>query len=291
MRRRIAALMTWWVRLFVAGVLALIVFDLPGWAWLVPPSIYALALVRPSRPQDPQPRWLDPPVRGRWVGLNSPADKVPSHGIRAYGQAYAIDILHPAPADAPTSLGWDAGLRDPAGFSCFGEPVHAVAPGTVVAAHDGMRDQRSRSSWPSIIWLLTVEGFLRELAGPRFHVGNHLVLDHGDGTFTAYAHLRHGSIRVATGDRVGAGQQLAEVGNTGNTSEPHLHVQLMDHPSVTAASGLPFRWRGVSIDPAEVDRTRVGDEPNPGVTEGLPAAGQVFTAVSPGTPSVTRPSP
>ena len=64
---------------------------------------------------------------------------------------------------------------------------------------------------------------------------------------------------VGVGDRVSAGQQVAEVGNTGNTSEPHLHFQLMDAPHVTGAAGLPWRWRGVTeLD--EVDATRVTGE-------------------------------
>lgn len=281
MKRRIAALMTWWVRLFIASLVAVIALDLPGWVFPIPLVFFALSLVRPPRPVDPEPRWLQAPVRGRWVGLNSPADKVPSHGTRAYGQTYAIDILHPAPAGAATSLGWTNGWRDPATYSCFGEPVYAVAPGTVARAHDRLRDQRSRSSWPAVICMLTVESLLRELAGPRFILGNHLVLDHGDGTFTAYAHLRHGSVRVAPGDRVEVGQVLAEVGNTGNTSEPHLHVQLMDRASVTAAAGLPFRWGGVDIEPAEAEASQVSGGSGATVVDGLPAAGQVFTAAGP----------
>jgi murein DD-endopeptidase MepM/ murein hydrolase activator NlpD len=90
--------------------------------------------------------------------------------------------------------------------------------------------------------------------------------------------LRHGSLQVAVGDKVAGGQPVAEVGNTGNTTEPHLHVQLMDHPVVTAAAGLPFRWRGVVIDPSDVDPTRASRTSPEAVTEGLPAGGQVFTA-------------
>ena len=232
MRRAVASSMTWWVRAFVVSLLAEIVLDLPAWAFLLPPAFYAVSLVRRPPPQDPEPRWLSAPVRGRWVGLNSPADNVPSHGVRAYGRAYAIDILHPEPGDAPRSLGWRHGLREPETFSCFGEPVYAVAPGTVVRATDRLRDQRSRSSWPAVIWMLVVEGVLRELAA---------------------------------------------VGNTGNTSEPHLHVQLMDRARLTAAAGLPFRWRGIEIEPAEADVTGDRGDVREAVTEGLPGKGQVFT--------------
>lgn len=278
MRRRIAALMTWWYRLFVVSVLAAVVLDLPSWVSLLSLAFISLALVRPPKVDDPEPRWVEPPVRGRWVGLNSPADKVPSHGVRAYGQEYAIDILHPAAGGAPKGLGWGLGLKEPESFSCFGEPVYAVSGGVDVAAGDRLPDQRSRSSWPAVIWMMTVGALLRELAGPRFVLGNHVVLDHGDGVYSVYAHLRQGSVEVAVGDRVAAGQRLAEVGNTGNSSEPHLHVQLMDRAEVNAAAGLPFRWRGIAIHDVEVDPTRVVGEPATEVVEGLPAAGQVFTA-------------
>ena len=109
-------------------------------------------------------------------------------------------------------------------------------------------------------------------------LGNHVVVDHGDGVYSAYAHLRRRSLRVAVGDRVRAGQQLAEVGNSGNSSEPHLHIQLMDDRSLTAAAGLPFRWDGIGIVPGETDPSASTKPVTTDVESGLPATGQVFTA-------------
>jgi murein DD-endopeptidase MepM/ murein hydrolase activator NlpD len=89
---------------------------------------------------------------------------------------------------------------------------------------------------------LVAEGMVRELLGPGRILGNHVVLDLGGGVYAALAHLRRGSLLVRRGDRVAAGQQLAECGNSGNSAEPHLHFQLMDHPSVLQAAGLPLRF-------------------------------------------------
>ncbi|WP_408003879.1 M23 family metallopeptidase [Puerhibacterium puerhi] len=61
---------------------------------------------------------------------------------------------------------------------------------------------------------------MREVGGVRFVLGSHVVVDHGDGVWAVYAHLRRGSVRVAPGDVVAAGQQLGEVGSSGNTSDP-----------------------------------------------------------------------
>lgn len=88
---------------------------------------------------------------------------------------------------------------------------------------------------------------MRELAGTGRILGNHLVLDLGNGTYAAYAHLQRGSLTVREGDRVRAGQPIARCGNSGNSSEPHLHFQLMDGPDPDAARGVPFTWRGIGV--------------------------------------------
>ncbi len=99
---------------------------------------------------------------------------------------------------------------------------------------------------------------MRSLGRPRHLLGNHVVLDLGDGVHAVYAHVRRGSLRVAAGDVVAAGQPLAECGNSGNSSEPHLHFQLMDGPDIATAHGLPFTWRyqdddGVARDGVPAD--------------------------------------
>ncbi|KAB8168770.1 peptidoglycan DD-metalloendopeptidase family protein [Streptomyces sp. 3MP-14] len=58
--------------------------------------------------------------------------------------------------------------------------------------------------------------------GPAY--GNAVVVDHGDGTFTQYAHLSE--VEVAVGDEVDTGEEIALSGNTGNSSGPHLHFEV-----------------------------------------------------------------
>ncbi len=58
-----------------------------------------------------------------------------------------------------------------------------------------------------------------------------------------YAHLQPGSLRVKFGDKVKAGQVLGLVGNTGNSSEPHLHFQLMNANSPLGSEGYRTRCR------------------------------------------------
>jgi len=62
--------------------------------------------------------------------------------------------------------------------------------------------------------------------------------------FAALVHLRRGSLRVAVGDAVVTGQQLGECGNSGNSTQPHVHVQLMDSADLAVARGVPVAFRG-----------------------------------------------
>ncbi|MFF3546144.1 M23 family metallopeptidase [Streptomyces platensis] len=187
------------------------------------------------------------PVTGRWKAQNSPADKVPSHGTRAYGQAYAIDIVAEPASGARPGFGWWPLARRGADFPAFGAPLLAVADATVVHADDRQRDHLSRTSWPALVYFLVVEAVFRSLGGARRVIGNHVILDLGGGTYALYAHVRRGSLTVRPGDRVRSGQPIGQCGNSGNSTEPHVHFQLMDAAAPDAADGLPFTWQGVGV--------------------------------------------
>jgi len=192
------------------------------------------------------PREIGAPVAGRWSALNSPGSKVPSHGLHAYGQTFAIDLVYEPAEGARPAFGEGPAFRPPDDFPAFGEPVLAPADGRVVAVRDGARDHRSRSTWAAFGYMI-VEGFVRELGGPRHVIGNHVVVDIGDGTYAAVAHVQQGSARVRPGDTVRRGDVVGRCGNSGNSSEPHVHFQLMEHPRPALAAGLPFVFADVSI--------------------------------------------
>src|SRR5690606_30077507 len=169
------------------------------------------------------------------------------------------------------------GFERPASFSSFDEPIHAVADGTVVRVVDGRRDHLSRTSWLAFAYMMVVDG-MRDLGGPSAVVGNHVVIEHGDGIFSLYAHVRRGSATVAAGDRVAEGDVVGRVGNSGNTSEPHLHFQLMDRPDPLRAAGLPLRFRGIEQPAGVLDRGWTRREPSAEIEPGMPANFQVFEA-------------
>ena len=133
--------------------------------------------------------------------------------------------------------------RRPESFPGFGQPVVAPADGVVVRVSDWQRDYWSRNSWPGLLYLL-VEGLLQEATGPGRILGNYIVLDLGHGVYAVLAHLRRRSVLVRPGRRVKAGQRPAECGNSGKSSEPHLHFQLMDHPARCPRSACRSASRG-----------------------------------------------
>jgi|GEM_PF-128349 len=96
-----------------------------------------------------------------------------------------------------------------------GIDVIAAAPGTVSIVRDGMPDANFRL-------------FGRSAVTDRGR-GNVVILDHDDGTQTAYSHLRRGSIQVSVGDRVARGQALAQMGMSGLTEFPHLHFEVVQN--------------------------------------------------------------
>ncbi|HEX2315487.1 MAG TPA: M23 family metallopeptidase [Thermomonospora sp.] len=253
--------------LVMAGVALTFTAPLHGRRWLTLAGFaliltgMTLMFLPAAAPRRPPVR-VASPVRGRWLAVNSPADRVPSHGTHEFAQTYAVDLLyHPDPRREWKGVHRWPLARRPQTFPSFGQPLYAPADGVVVRAVDGQRDHWSRNSWPGLVYLLVVEGIVRGVASvlsPRFVLGNHVVLDLGDGVHAVLAHLRRGSLRVRPGQRVRAGEQVAECGNSGNSSEPHLHFQLMDGPRAVVAAGIPmtFEYRVDDVEHYGVPEAR-----------------------------------
>jgi murein DD-endopeptidase MepM/ murein hydrolase activator NlpD len=138
------------------------------------------------------------------------------------GQRFAIDWAARLDAKDRTHAGNPSRNRS---YFNYGQPVLAVGAGTVIEAVDRYPDQVPNHAVPVPLGAAD---------------GNHVILKLGKGVFAAYAHLLPGSVRVHRGERVREGQVLGRLGNSGSSSGPHLHFQLMTRPSVLDADGLPF---------------------------------------------------
>lgn len=149
---------------------------------------------------------------------------------------FALDLLqrkNGTSAQAPARTNDD--------YYAWNQPVVAPADGVVVVAEDGVVDNAPN----------------RAVGGNLY--GNLIVIDHGTDEFTLLGHLKQGSVSVKPGERVKAGQRLARVGNSGMSTEPHLHFQLMDTGDWRTAHGLPlvlfdFVRNGTLVERAEPRR-------------------------------------
>jgi len=124
-------------------------------------------------------------------------------------------------------------LKVPANYHIYGKPILAVADGTVVGTRNDLLDQ--------------VPGALPPNLPIDEADGNFVVLDIGSGLFVNYAHMRPGSVKVKLGDKVKRGDLIGEVGNTGNSQAPHLHLHVMDSASPLASDGLPYVFDSFTI--------------------------------------------
>jgi hypothetical protein len=197
-------------------------------------------------------RVLGPPLRGTdWlVGSGPRTDSYHRRGLVVLdGRAlidrrYAIDWTQVE--QGSTSSG-DA--LDNRSYHAYGEEVLAVATGRVVWARDGIPDNVPRR-----------EGFRPAVAiSLDTLAGNTITLDVGGGQFAYYMHLRPGSVRVKTGDRVRRGQEIARIGNSGDSREPHLHLEVTDSSRFLAGEGVPYLidwYRAKSADGAWEVRRR-----------------------------------
>lgn len=145
------------------------------------------------------------PVReGQWSVGAGGVTALNHHAVRP-AEAAALDLVA-----VRSDGGRAAGVcpSDLRRYECFGREVVSPCDGIVVAAHDDEPDQPPYRGRPS------------PLAPPA---GNHVSIDSGTET-VVLSHLRQSSVLVSVGAAVRAGQALAAVGNSGHSSEPHLHV-------------------------------------------------------------------
>jgi len=185
------------------------------------------------------------PFRGTWLARNSPARSVPSHGSHLFATTYAMDFIAVLQGRTAAKRDWRTLLStEPADrFFAFGQPILAPATGRVMSVHDHETDHAARRSQVALVpYALTQASRARGGAGAL--AGNHIILELADrGGYVVLAHLRADSIRVAAGEFVAAGQQVAACGNSGNSTQPHLHIQVMDSADPYTARGLPMSFR------------------------------------------------
>ena len=165
--------------------------------------------------------------------LDITGDMTTHFGIAANFMRYAHDFTI---ADAQGRLFRTDGAT-PEDWYGYGVPVLATGEGVVHAMREGMRDNR-KGSGPAF----TQAQIMADLT---LFLGNYVVIDHGNGEYSVFAHLKQGSVRVRTGQRVRAGEAIGQVGMSGDAFLVHLHYQLQSGPAFE--EGLPAYFANVRV--------------------------------------------
>ncbi len=181
-----------------------------------------------------EPATLDAPLAGdNWVAVNGCCepghihrDAVQSANGKLWdSQRFAIDYMRLDESGRVVT----GDVSNPDSYTQYGADVLAVADGTVVSTINDLPDQ--------VPGALPDPGSFESLEDVD---GNAVILDLGGGVFGFYAHLQEGSVAVQPGDEVKTGDKLGLLGNSGNTTAPHLHFHLMTSPEAIAADGIPY---------------------------------------------------
>lgn len=172
-----------------------------GWVFL---GMQMLRIMQPPQPEVAVV--LDAPFRGEWYVFHGGRSAVINHHYPLDAQRDALDLV--ATRAGRQYLGDPSQLES---YFAFGQMLNAPADGRVVrvvADRPDLAIGETDATQPA---------------------GNYVTLELGDGRFVTLAHLRQGSVQVRVGDDVTRGQVIAQCGNSGNTSEPHLHMQVQSH--------------------------------------------------------------
>ncbi len=153
---------------------------------------------------------------------------------------YAIDFM-PATAAGVVLHNDGSSLTD---YPGFGQEVLATADGTVVEVATGFPDNEVNEGPPY--------GFFKFLKNPKLASGNYILLDHGNGEMSLFAHLQKGSVKVKLGQHIRAGESIGRIGNSGDSTYPHLHYQLENEHSLNAVTFPPTFSGIMTINGQEV---------------------------------------
>ncbi|MEU8576098.1 M23 family metallopeptidase [Streptomyces asoensis] len=189
--------------------------------------------VQPTRTSGIPPLNLDPPVRpGTWYSSESCCGNThhrrglaPINGRFSVPQRFAIDWYRVGEQGQT----WEGDPARLTSYLSYRQPIVASAGGRVVEVQDGIPDNTPPVTPP----VPPIEDT----------VGNHVTVEVAPGRYLLYAHMKPGSLRVREGDRVETGQVLGLIGNSGNSTTPHLHFQVMTTAHFFPTDSPPFTFR------------------------------------------------
>jgi len=166
------------------------------------------------------------PFKGEWFTVWGGDTKAQNYHVVSGTQRHAFDFL---------ILGKNNRTYERSGtrnedYYAFGKPVYAVCDATVVQVIEGVEDNRPTQM------------------NPAEPTGNTVILKAGENEYIVYAHFEKGTIKVKEGDVVKQGQFLGSCGNSGNSTEPHIHLHVQDGPDLMTAVGVKCYFKSLMVN-------------------------------------------
>lgn len=165
------------------------------------------------------------PFQGEWLVVNGGVNKELSHSWELNSQRYAYDFVM-IDSEMNSFLGDSKTLTS---YYCYGKDILSPADGKVIKVYDKCKESEIMPNH-------TTDPLIRDIRG------NYIVIQHAKNEYSVLAHLKRGSITVKEGEIVKRLQKIAQCGNSGNTSEPHLHFQIQNGKSFFYSEGKKIRF-------------------------------------------------
>lgn len=173
------------------------------------------------------------PFHGAWTVVNGGVEKATSHSWAIQTQRYAYDFI----ILDEKGHSFSGSHTNPENYYCYGKAILAPADGEVIEVKDVYPDS-------------VILGKGQPDCSAKDIRGNYILIRHGEKEYGLLAHLKPGSIRVKPGEIVKRGQHIADCGNSGNSSEPHLHFHVQNSRSFFTSMGVPIQFTEITADAA-----------------------------------------
>jgi hypothetical protein len=194
------------------------------------------------------------PLKGIYISPNTPGTKIPSHGTDSFGETYAIDFVMIKDNDK---------LRKPYRKSLFeylingldlddffgwGQTVYSPVSGEVLEVENDIEERNPvhiLNDYKNTIKV--TQEFIDTGASAKIITGNYVMIKISENKYALLAHLKKGSINVVVGQKIKVHDIIGELGHSGNSTMPHLHMQFMNSKDYKVAKGLPFVFESYEV--------------------------------------------
>jgi murein DD-endopeptidase MepM/ murein hydrolase activator NlpD len=191
-------------------------------------GIYAKPYEAPAVPQVQKPNTtkMQLPFKGEWTVFWGGDTKEQNYHIVAKMQKNAFDII----MTNAVGKSYKTDGKNNEDYYAFGQPLSAPCDAEVVFSVDGVKDN--------------IPGKMNTM----LTLGNSVLLKTPHNEYILFAHFKQGTVQVKQGDKIKTGQLLGQCGNSGNSSEAHLHFHIQDEEDFNQATGIKCFFEKVKVN-------------------------------------------